>query len=259
MSWIKVPLKKILHDGLIYKTTLNDRGMFLTLLLLAQRDSDTGFIGVSEHIGYSARQLGLMLGTTSKKASVAINRLAGFDLIKVEKTGVIRINDWKAYRSEYLRQKQYKKKSKKKVIMEAAPPITDEVKAFVDKAIEKFDKIPVPPSTDGRDLELIKQTEEPYNLDEHGKNDEPEEKYIPKPPINAGEFIRHFCAAYKKRHGETPVISKAEMEAAKQIVSKGKINGVSRMIKDFIGHGDVSNHKIQYLAPFIDKARRSNG
>lgn len=112
-TWFKIYADKWL-DGSIRQDTPEIRAIFIDLLALAAsgRWGDDGIIQVAPKTGFSAKQLAKISSISCTKMTRILNFLVKTNRISIDKTGVIIINNWKKYQSEYERQTHYRESTK---------------------------------------------------------------------------------------------------------------------------------------------------
>lgn len=111
--------------------TLEEEGLFVRLLRHAGHNSEHGKIFVTPEMGYSATQIASLCNIPEGKYKAILDKLIASERISVDKKGILSINNWATYQSEYERIKDYKGlKATNKATVEATKKAT--VKATVE-------------------------------------------------------------------------------------------------------------------------------
>jgi len=106
-TWIKMWVK-LLRDKEFMKMDTENRWVWVGLLLLAGDSPVPGKIGISEEMGYSLEQIAHLLAVDTKAVQKTIS-LMGCKSLVIDMNGIITINKWEDYQSEYQRQLKYRK------------------------------------------------------------------------------------------------------------------------------------------------------
>jgi len=106
-TWIKMWVK-LLRDKEFMKMDTENRWVWVGLLLLAGDSPVPGKIGISEEMGYSLEQIAHLLAVDTKAVQKTISLMGDKSLV-IDMNGVITINKWEDYQSEYQRQLKYRK------------------------------------------------------------------------------------------------------------------------------------------------------
>jgi len=111
-TWIKIYCDKWL-EGSIRKETPAVRCLFTDLLALCGSGefSDLGQIKVRNGVGFSKKQLGIVLGLNAILLKKCLKRLQQSGRITIDSTNILTITNWKTYQSEYERTKKHRTKS----------------------------------------------------------------------------------------------------------------------------------------------------
>ena len=279
MSWVKLPLNYFDKEGIITNVSLTAKGMYLSLLALACKQDQGGKISATEGMGYTNIQLGHLVNCPGKGAAGQLSRLLKqlreVGLIEVNERRMIFIKEWQKFRSDYERQKEWRAKSQNKEphIPRTVPVIEKE---DVEKEVAQILSEGLVNQQEERPVidyhkELIKKTEVPFNVDRMAPDEpdpkrkykdpmemEEEEEVEPKPlapSVTLSNFIRLYSDRYKAMYKEIPTISSSELNAARNIMSKGGIKDYKRIINAFVSGKDKYSKTLENLDKAINRIK----
>ena len=117
MKWLKIWIKEVLRGSTFQELTLEERGLWFSLLCMAGDNLKPGYVEMRNDVGYPVEVLAPLLNCEVAIISEALKRLKQVGKIEIDSNNVIKISNWEKYQSEYQRQKKYRigeKKEKQK-------------------------------------------------------------------------------------------------------------------------------------------------
>ena len=123
----------------VSQATNEQIGAWVKLLSLASQGTEKGVVCITPNLPYSGEQLETLLGLTNSKLQDLLVFLKCKGAINV-KSGIVHINNWKTYQSEYDRLKKYKTGTKKGTAKGTAKGNAVEVEVDVEVEVNKEKK-----------------------------------------------------------------------------------------------------------------------
>ncbi len=118
ISWRKSWAHRNIHgdgngEGSKRQLLPDERSVWDDYLDLATLGPISGQVCFHAQAGYSPQQLSVLLKTPVEVIERANKKMEAMHMITVENNGIVVINNWKSYQSEYQRQKGYREESEK--------------------------------------------------------------------------------------------------------------------------------------------------
>ena len=110
--WLKLYSLECLEGSIRYQLESDERGVWYDLLNLANICSTPGVISDSDGRAYPLKFIANRLNIEEELLQRTLDKCKDEGRVKLNSHGVIEITNWKAYQSEYQRQKPYRQKAK---------------------------------------------------------------------------------------------------------------------------------------------------
>lgn len=248
---------KIISGDIVRKLTAEQRGLYLSYVMLAGCGANRNMVCIADEIAYSPEQLEKILNVKKERIQTLNKELASIGVIKIDPLGVIYINDWSNYETEYSRRKNKRRTAAKPKRIEQTVVETEEVAEPdpIYQEVAQADKPEQKKTLDTYEDELVKETDEPFNVDAYMNGvREAQEEAKPKDTVaDTGKLIRLYCETYKNRFGKTPIIGGTQLESAKELVKKYGYEDSGKLITTYFKEGGHVSHDLATISRYARK------
>lgn len=102
MKWMKLWIDEMYH-GSFFQMSFEERGFFVSLLVMAAKGDDKGKIQIRDGVGIPMESLALQMNSSVDNVGRILKDLEKRDMISVGKSGDITIVNWVKYQDDYQR------------------------------------------------------------------------------------------------------------------------------------------------------------
>jgi hypothetical protein len=122
-NWIKLYVDQILRGSMMDELTIEERWVWIGLLLLAGDSPLEGHVCITNRMGYTDDQISELIDVSIEIFQKAKEKMASDEIQKIEilDNNVIKIKKWKKYQSEYRRQRKYRESYNQKLQTKVIP------------------------------------------------------------------------------------------------------------------------------------------